>query len=372
MKAKKASRLWYVDNLRIFLISLVVLHHLIITYGAPGGWYYNETEADFPAILFMAAFVATNQAFFMGLFFFISAYFAVPSLNRKGTKRFISERLMRLGIPLLFFFFILNPLTEFLRNHFIYQNGDSLGQLIFGGDAYGVGPMWFVEALILFTAFYLLGRSLNIKTRLTFPQSWKIVAFAIFTGIGQYIIRIWLPVGWSFSFTGFQFPHFLQYIFLFAFGIVAYQNNWLVQISKKIGLKWFGVAQILILLGFPLLFVLGGAGSGSIDKFMGGVTWQSFVYAIWEQLTGVSLILGLLGIFKGNFNQQGKTTMALSQSAYAVYIIHPPVIVGISAVFVSWDFPSLAKFCILAPIALATCFLLSYMVKQLPILKNIL
>lgn len=34
--SKTKNRLFYVDNLRIFLIALVVLHHLIITYGAPG------------------------------------------------------------------------------------------------------------------------------------------------------------------------------------------------------------------------------------------------------------------------------------------------------------------------------------------------
>jgi len=60
LKAMNQSRLLYIDNLRIFLISLVVLLHLNITYGAPGDWYYNESEAEFPAVLFMAMFNATN------------------------------------------------------------------------------------------------------------------------------------------------------------------------------------------------------------------------------------------------------------------------------------------------------------------------
>lgn len=110
------SRLFYIDNLRIFLISLVVLHHLSITYGAPGGWYYNESEAGFPEVLFMSMFVATNQSFFMGMFFMISAFFIIPSLERKGTGKFITDRLLRLGIPLLVFYFLLNPLTVFIRN----------------------------------------------------------------------------------------------------------------------------------------------------------------------------------------------------------------------------------------------------------------
>src|SRR5680860_416327 len=113
------SRLVYIDNLRIFLISLVVLHHLSITYGAPGGWYYNESQAGLPEAVPMAMFVATNQAFFMGMFFFISAFFVVPSLQRKGTGEFLKDRLIRLGIPLLVFFFLLNPLTIFIHNRFI-------------------------------------------------------------------------------------------------------------------------------------------------------------------------------------------------------------------------------------------------------------
>ena len=79
------KRLYFVDNLRIFLISLVVLHHLSITYGAPGSWYYNESQPEGLLILPLAMFVATNQAFFMGLFFLISAYFTEKSFAGKST-----------------------------------------------------------------------------------------------------------------------------------------------------------------------------------------------------------------------------------------------------------------------------------------------
>ena len=75
MENKNKPRLFYIDNLRIFLISLVVLHHFAITFGAPGDWYYMESQAGFPEIIPMAMFLSTNQAFFMGMFFFISAYF---------------------------------------------------------------------------------------------------------------------------------------------------------------------------------------------------------------------------------------------------------------------------------------------------------
>jgi glucans biosynthesis protein C len=148
------SRLFYIDNLRIFLIGLVVLHHLIITYGAPGGWFYNESHADFPLIFPMALFVATNQAFFMGMFFFVSAYFILPSLNKKGTGIFLKERLIRLGIPLIVFYFLLHPLTIFIRDKYIFESENTLIDLVKNPHVWGFGPMWFVEALLIFTAVF--------------------------------------------------------------------------------------------------------------------------------------------------------------------------------------------------------------------------
>jgi len=365
------SRLFYIDNLRIFLISLVVLLHLNITYGAPGDWYYNESEAGFPEIIPQAMFNITNQAFFMGMFFFISAFFTAASLKRKSTGKFLKDRLVRLGIPLIVYFFLLSSLTNYIKWRFIENNEMPYLQFITYRSTWGFGPMWFVEALLIFTLLYLFIRTIKFSVRLRFPGTKTIFISAIIVGILQFLIRIWLPVGWSQPFTNFQFPFFLQYIFLFIFGVIAFQNNWLESVSFEMGKRYFIFAQVMILIILPLLLYFGGKENG-IDSFVGRGTWQSFSWAVWEQVVGFTLIIGLFGLFKKYFNSQGKLARGLSASAYGVYILHPPIIVGISAVFVSWNFPQLAKFIILAPVALIICFLIALLLKQIPIIKKII
>jgi peptidoglycan/LPS O-acetylase OafA/YrhL len=365
------SRLFYIDNLRIFLISLVVLHHFSITYGAPGGWYYNESQADFPAIILLVMFVATNQSFFMGMFFLISAFFSAASLKRKTTAQFFKARLIRLGIPLLIFFFLLNPLTIYIHHYFIQKENVSIFQLITNPDAWGFGPMWFVEALLIFSLIFILIRPLKIKLKAKFPSTLSILLAALSIGLIQFAIRLKFPVGWSMPFTNFQFPYFIQYIFLFAIGIVAFQNNWFKSISFKKGVRWFVFAQVLILVVLPVVVYFGGEENGT-DAFSGGLTWQSFSYSVWEQITGFSLIIGLIGIFRKRYNSQGKVAKQLSNSAYGVFVLHAPLLVALSAFFVDWQIPQIVKLVVLAPIALLTCFSLAWLAKKLPILNKIL
>jgi hypothetical protein len=215
-------------------------------------------------------------------------------------------------------------------------------------------------------------RNSGIRFHIRFPGTVVIVLFALFTGLLQFIIRIWLPVGWSMPFTNFQFPFFVQYIFLFALGIVAYQNNWLESISFKTGKRWFLFAQVLVFIAFPLMFISGGAAETGADHFMGGFTWQSFAYATWEQLMCVSLVIGLFGISKKYVNHQGKTARQLSESAYGVFVFHTPVIVGISALFAGWQLFPPFKLITLAPVAVGACFLIAWLVKQIPGIKKVL
>src|ERR1051326_7808109 len=112
--AAKSSRLFFIDNLRVFLIILVVMFHLAITYGAAGSWYYQDPAKDTLTSVLLTILTATNQAFFMGLFFLISAYFTPGSYDRKGAGPFLRDRLVRLGIPLLIYDSIINPFVVFI------------------------------------------------------------------------------------------------------------------------------------------------------------------------------------------------------------------------------------------------------------------
>lgn len=365
------SRLFYIDNLRIFLISLVVLLHFNITYGAPGDWYYNESEAGFPEIIIQTMFNMTNQAFFMGMFFFISAFFTAASIKRKKTGRFLKDRLIRLGIPLVVFYFLLNPLTNFIHYHFIKHEAVTFVGFLTNPHAWGFGPMWFVETLLIFTFIYLLVFNREKTIKMKFPGTGKLILAALVVGLTQYIIRIWLPVGWSLPHSGLQFPFFIQYIVMLVFGVIAYNNNWLEAISFKSAIRWFIFAQLMIWLVLPAVLYIGGKENG-VEAFVGGGTWQSFAWAIWEQLVCVAMIIGLFGLAKRYFNKQGVLAQQLSGSAYGVYIIHPPVIVGLSALFVGWqNINQLLKFLVLAPVALLVCFSLAWLTRQVPGVKKV-
>ena len=112
------SKLFYIDNIKIILTILVILHHTFITYGASGGWYYTQKTTNMGALVPMTMFVSLNQSFFMGFFFLLAAYFTQSSYDRKGAGRFVSDRLLRLGLPLIFYSFIFSPFLSYLVYYF--------------------------------------------------------------------------------------------------------------------------------------------------------------------------------------------------------------------------------------------------------------
>jgi len=314
----------------------------------------------------------------MGLFFLISAYFTETSLNRRGTRGFLSGRLLRLGVPMLLFFFIISPITGYFLVKNLRDPDVSFLTLFLEGDWFGIGPLWFVETLLIFTLIYLVylkfGKRKQPEARdpRPLPRNMWIIVLAVAIGLASFLVRIHLPVGWSIPILSLQLPFFPQYIVMLILGIIAARRNWLEQVGWRKGIRWFLFAQVMVFAGFPLLFFLGGATSGSIEPFMGGLTWQSLAYSLWEQVTGISLMIGLIGIFREKFNSQGELGKNLSTSAYGVFVFHPPVIVLITLVFRPIEIPGIAKFLLLAPVTVAACFLVAFLIRKIPFADRVL
>ena len=364
----------YIDNIRVALTILVVLHHAAVTYGAPGGWYYKETTNGLVTPLLLTVFVSINQSFFMGLFFFLSSYFIPASYERKGTGKFLLDRFKRLGIPLLFYSLIISPVTIYIAISHQYETLTFKDYYLNRDQWIETGVLWFTAALLVFTvAFALFQQLFNSKNKLTsrFPSNRSMLIFAIALGITSFLVRIVFPIGWTLSPLGFQLAHFPQYIALFSIGIIAYRNQWLSALSYQQGKMWLWIAVILIFIGFPGIYLLKTLTHSELDTFLGGLTIQSFVNAMWEQLLGISIIVALLSISKYTWNCQGNFMKLLSRSAYAVYIIHPFVLVCVSILLKDFAIGVFLKFAISGVSAIALSFVAAMLLVRVPIVKDV-
>jgi len=376
------SRLLFVDNLRTLMIAKVILVHLAITYGGEGGWYYYERPVDTLSFIVLTFHNAVNQSFFMGLLFLLSAYLTVGSYDRKGPRPFLRDRFLRLGIPLLIFEFIIHPLQLYplIKLGAIEIEGSFGDRLVryYRSFHIGSGPLWFVETLLLFALVYTAirvarpGRD-NVDPEPTPPPSSKaILLFALAMGLLTFAARLWRPVGWAFEPLNLQFPFFAQYVAMLVVGVIAYRRNWLLGLPKAAGWRWLGSAIFLIVAVFPTIFVLGGALEGNIPKFVGGCHWQALAYALWEQLTGVAMIVGLLVLFRERFNHQGWLTREASAGSYAAYVIHAPAVILFTLAVRNIAIYPLLKFVLVALILVPLCFALGAGLRRLPLARRIL
>jgi len=378
----RKSRLFFIDNLRILLISLIVLHHLSITYGHTGIWPYLEGQPDDITRLVVTLFNIVNQAYFLGFFYLISGYFTPGSYDRKGAWPFLKDRLLRLGIPLLFYIIIIDPIigyaVAFTVGDIPITFGQFLGQYFGNYRGLGTGPLWFIEVLLIFNFFYVVWRLLSKPSDTPSqrdskpPSSLAIAAFAFLLGVVTFVVRIWFPVGWMFEPLALQFPYFPQYIALFVVGIIAYRRNWFLGIPTSTGKVWLGIALILIVVVLPTIFVFGGALEGKTGPFLGGVQWQSFALSVWEAFVCMGMVVGLLVLFREKFNHQGRLAKDMAASAYTVFIIHAPVIIFLALALRGVILHPLLKYVLVAPVALALCFILAHYIRKLPLARDIL
>jgi len=299
----------------------------------------------------------------------ISGYFTPGSYDRKEALLFFKDRLLRLGIPLLFYIIFIHPIMGYAvslsTKEFTGSFLDFLVVYIGNYRVLGSGPLWFLEALLIFDGAYVLWRRRvkSAKLESKIPGNKTIAIFALFLGIVTFIVRIWLPSYWNFEPLNFEIRFFPQYIAMFIVGLIAYRGNWFLQITKETGKLWLRVSVVLIML-FPFLLEL-YAVTGNPTRYYGGFYWQAFTFALWEQFIGIAIIIALSSIFREKYNTQGRLLETMSKNAYTVYIIHAPIIVFLALSLQGITMNPLLKFALVAPLAVAVCFLISNYIRKI-------
>lgn len=367
----------YIDRLRSVMTVMVILHHTAITYGAPGGWFHYELKPSATLTGFLLTlFVSINQAYFMGFFFLLAGYFTPGSLERKGYAQFIGDRFLRLGIPLLAFILLLGPLT-------VAINAQSEGHRFWSTMAWLWhhkeiinGPLWFVQALLIFSLVYCAWRRLfgsPLQTthfiKRPFPTAIHWLFSALVVGFIALAIRQLVPVG--VNVIGLQLGYFATYIFLFAIGVAARRYGWLTQLSWKNARAGI-IATIIALPVMPAAVALAMSSPyGHKANFSGGLSWPAITYALWEPFVAWGLIAAWLLLFRKTMNQPSRLWSWLNRRAYLVYIIHPPILVGMSLLFHGWSAPALVKAALIGALTCTGCWLAADPLVRLPGVRRI-
>jgi glucan biosynthesis protein C len=304
----------------------------------------------------------------------LSGYFSPGSFDRKGTWPFLKDRLTRLGIPFVFFFFILNPIAVIVGVNATPSSITGITTRLTWADypqLIGPGPLWFVSMLLIFdfgyAAWRWLTRNQEFKSKIGSkpPGYGPIAVFILCLALVSYLIRIPVPI--DKAILGYPTLAYLpQYLSFFCIGILASRGNWFRTIPGPMG-KWAFVTAAIVTVTLFLAALV------DAPALLGNGTWQSAAYALWDSTFAVAVFVLWMILFRRFFDFQGRFGRLLYQHSYTVFIIHAPVLVLLGVWLLrGLNAENLLKFLLLAVIAVSLCFSLAYLIRKIPFVSRVL
>ncbi|MFJ9554243.1 acyltransferase family protein [Nocardiopsis sp. NPDC101807] len=388
MSGAPRRRLYYLDNLKLLLIVLVVLHHASQPYG-PADWWYVEGAGGSPALSTLSA---VSGAFRMSLFFAISAYLLPRAFDRKGPRRFLGERFRAFVPPILLGFLVLVPVLMYAY-YVNFRDHGSLDFAAYYAQVYlGTGPepegwtgpiwpdrqfahLWFLQHLLAYAVLYAVWRwiSARLAGRRPLrapsgraPGTPAVVGFALAVAAATFLLRVWYPVDrWVplLEFIQTEPADLAQYAGFFVVGVLAYRRGWLSTLPAGAGYAWLAFGAGLVALHF--------AAGPRLDSVyaMGGWTTGSLLWSVVESLMCTALSIGLLVAFREWADRPSRWTRALAPLTFTVYLLHVPVVVGLQYALAATTAGPVAAFAVVSAVGLPLSFALAWILRRIPYLR---
>jgi glucans biosynthesis protein C len=366
----RAPRLAFIDNIRWSMIILVLSMHACDTYSPFGNWYYvDRPESGLATKLFFGVYQSFLQAFFMAALFFIAGYFSAAAFDRKGFATFVRDRVLRLGVPTLLYMLAIGPLTQYFLSWTWGNGGFGRQWLVHLKDGEWLsetGPMWFCAALLILSVAYGSARATGWRERPLLLTGGGIAIFIVVMAAVTFAVRIAIDGGASvLNMHPGDFP---QYILMYLAGSYGYRGDWLSRLADRKCLRWAALALSLSMPLFAALVAFGGGLHGDTAKYSGGFNPVSAGKCLWEALVCVGMGLAMLAVYRRHFNEQGPLARFLSDNAFGVYLIHPPVLIAIAIALHPLAWPAIAKAALLTILAAIGSFAASaFIVRKSPL-----
>ncbi|MFI6017413.1 acyltransferase [Streptomyces sp. NPDC051287] len=369
-QAPRPERRPELDAVRMLVVIGLVFFHSALVFAAGDDFYVKNAETT-EAIMIIAGF---GVVWAMPLLFLISGLGAWHSLRRRGAWGFAGERLLRLGVPLVFATLALNPLPQWLR----LRSADAgyhesyLGFLprfydvhlepqefpfVVQGEHFETGHLWFVVLLLAFSLMLVplhrglprervrrIGDRLAAATlrrrALVFLPALVFAAICAFAGMEEEY------AGW----------HRWSYLLFFVAGFaLATDDRFRTVMRRDAGrAAWLGA----------LLFAAAGPGFALADAPFTETTVLAVSSRALFGAAGWCLVVAIPGLLDRRrlkpppeVPDQTPTTRRrlyayLAAAVLPLYILHQPIVVAVAYFVTGWSAPIVVEYVVLVVIAL--------------------
>lgn len=346
-EAIAADRIPWLDNLRTFMIFLVVVFHSGLVYESSGigaGFWI----VDDPSTTHLSGILnLLIDIFAMATIFFVSGFLTPLSPKHKRGGEFLKSRFKRLMIPWAASVLTLIPLYKVI---FLYSRGlpqESWATYFhWSNGIWSQNWLWFLPVLFLFDMAYLFFSGLNAKSRRMTLKGAIGLAFLIGL-IYSLCIDILGLQGWTKTvLVDFQNERVLIYFMTFLIGSLCCELKTFEsepRSKRHYILVSFAMWITTCLYLFLVIHFLINPGhcifSGVVDSLLIRVTFL---------LTLLTVMYWLVNTFRWYLNKKGRVGRELNRNSYAVYMIHVIVLGSIALLLLDTTIMSLLKYPVLA------------------------
>jgi hypothetical protein len=361
-----SARIDSLDATRSFALLLGVIFHASLSFVPMFmGWAVQDVSTS----PWVTSFTTVSHSFRMELFFLLAGFLSRNSVQRQGTWTFLRARLVRIGVPFVFGWFLLRPLLVagwILGSMSLRGTVDIPGAFRGGIQSLSTLPdglftgthLWFLYYLILVSALVVVGhhalagfgsvrdvlsRWADAVLGWTASAPLPVLAFCLPTALLLGGMQTWSVDTPDRSLRP-HVPVLLLYGGCFLLGwTLASRRDRLDQLVRITPMR-----VILASLGIAVVLGLGGIERNPAHPHY---TAAHLGYGLGYAITLWSLVFLTLGVFMRFFLRPNAAVRYVADASYWTYWIHLPIVVGLQVCVAEWPLHWSVK---LAGISLAT------------------
>jgi len=372
-KTMHSTRLHALDNLRTFVVFLVIVLHGSMTYMAyaPKWWYVVDVDRS----LLFTILVMLIDVPIMLIMFFLAGYFTVPSLEKRGAGRFLEDKLARIGIPWMFGVLVLAPPTAYMiyfsRN--VPMSLLTFWQTDFWGKAFQQSVYWYLGILLTLFALtalvYARSHRFSSWKQETGRPDWRVfVYFVLGVSAGSLLIGLafnqsldaWFHV-YILSFQPARLPLYIGY---FALGIFAYQRGWFTDQGYVPGWgRWLSLCLASGAVYINYRF--------SVPPGQQTLASTVIVFLLFNVFCFSSL-MGSVAFFQAHVAFRSSFWRSQARNSYGIYYLHPLILYPLALMFVSFSASIYLKAALLILLAyVASWGMSAAILTRAPVLRRV-